>query len=142
MKNALSTAIRIAAKAHSGQKDRGGRPYILHPLAVMARMDTDEERIVAVLHDVVEDTSVNLASLKNCGFSPAVLEAISLLSKPYEDFPYEEFIARIKSNKLAVKVKLADIAENMKVSRLPSPLTERDIKRLQKYQKAIDFLTG
>lgn len=137
----LNRAIAIAAMAHDGQFDRAGKPYILHPISVMLRMDTDEERIVAVLHDTIEDTNITIDELREEGYSEEILAALELLSKESDDVPYMPFIERIKTNALATKVKLGDLAENMRTDR--SPITkESDLIRMKKYQEAVDYLTS
>lgn len=129
----LERAIAIAAEAHAGQTDKAGGAYILHPLRVMLRVSTVDERIAAVLHDVVEDTTVTLEALAEEGFSAPVLAAIDALTKR----PGESRIdaaARAAADPIARVVKLADNAENMDMSRLPSP-TERDFGRLEEYKQ-------
>ena len=134
----LDRAIEIAVHAHAGQMDKGGEPYILHPLRVMLRMRTDMERIVAVLHDVVEDSKYTFADLRSEGFSAEVIEALEALTKQ----PGETRIdaahraARIP---LARAVKLADNAENSDLSRIPVP-TQKDLDRIEEYRKVRDIL--
>lgn len=130
----LEKAILIAVAAHRGQKDRNGSPYILHPLRVMARVDTDLERIVAVLHDVVEDTDWTFGNLQREGFPADVLAALDCVTKR-EGEDYDSFVERSASNPLARRVKLADLEDNMDVRRM-SEVTEKDHERLQKYLKA------
>lgn len=134
----IELAISIALEAHKGQKDKGGNPYILHPLAVMNRLETIEEKIVAVLHDVVEDTDVTLSQLRGYGFSEEIVEAVSLLTKSEED-SYEEFIEKTLKSRISRIVKIADIKENMKIDRIKQP-TENDYKRLEKYRNALEIL--
>jgi len=135
----LERAIAIAAQAHEGQFDKGGSPYILHPLKVMMRVSTLEERMAAVLHDVVEDTPVSLDELRGQGFSPAVLAAIDALTKREgEDYPL--FVERAGRDPIARVVKLADLAENSDLARLHNP-TEKDFQRLEKYRNAIAYLS-
>jgi (p)ppGpp synthase/HD superfamily hydrolase len=130
----LDDAIALAVKAHSGIKDRGGQPYILHPLRLMMRMETEAERMVAVLHDVVEDTSITFDELRAQGFSSDVIAALDCLTRRKAvNETYEQFIERIAPNPLARKVKLADLEDNMNVLRLPS-LGDEDGKRLAKYR--------
>lgn len=131
----LDKAIQIAAKAHEGQKDKAGQPYILHPLRVMLRTGNDNERICAVLHDVIEDTPITLEMLRNEGFSPEVLAVLDCLTKR-DGESYDDFIGRVLMNELACHVKLADLADNMDLSRLPAP-SEEDFQRLEKYKKAV-----
>ncbi|MBN6772764.1 HD domain-containing protein [Pseudomonas granadensis] len=135
MTQTLERAIAIAATAHAGQVDKGGAPYILHPLKVMLRMTTLEERIVAVLHDVVEDCGVSLNDLRTEGFSEEVLTAIASVTKaPGES--YEEFVDRAAQNPIGRAVKLADLEENSDISRIASPGWE-DLERIEKYRRAI-----
>lgn len=135
----LERAIAIAAAAHAGQVDKGGSPYILHPLKVMLRVNGLEERMAAVLHDVVEDTPVTLAELREQGFSEAVLGAVESLTKR-EGEDYQAFVQRAGRDPIARVVKLADLLENSDLSRLPG-FTEKDIERLEKYREAISYLT-
>lgn len=136
--DSVEKAIEIALKAHSGQKDKAGTPYIFHPLGLMLQMQTEEERITAVLHDVVEDSSITLDDLSAAGFSKEIIEAVGLLTRKEKD-TYEEFIAKIKPHQLARRVKLADIRDNLRIDRIPNP-TEKDFARLEKYKRAISIL--
>jgi len=136
----LETAIRIALDAHAGESDKAGQPYILHPLTLMLQMDTEEAMIVAVLHDIVEDSDVTPEQLAAAGFSADVLAALALLTHDTAAVPYDDYIAAIASDDtpahaLARKVKLADLAHNMDVRRLPE-VTLRDLGRLEKYRRA------
>lgn len=132
----LERAIAIAAKAHEGQVDQAGAPYILHPLKVMLRVTTNEERVVAVLHDVVEDTDITLGMLRSEGFSEAVLCALESVTKRTGE-TYEAFVQRAASDPIGRRVKLADLAENSDLSRLSNP-TAKDHERVAKYHRAID----
>jgi len=135
MTQTLERAIAIAATAHAGQVDKGGAPYILHPLKVMLRMTTLEERIVAVLHDVVEDCGVSLEDLRKEGFGEEVLSAIESVTKvPGES--YEDFIDRAAQHPIGRAVKLADLEENSDLSRIASPGWE-DLERIEKYRRAM-----
>lgn len=134
----IDTALEIAIQAHSGQKDKAGKPYILHPLRLMHQCDTDEEKIVALLHDVVEDSDVTLEMLRESGFSSNIVKAIGFLTKNNGEL-YEIFIQRISANKLATKVKIKDIGDNLDVSRLES-LSENDLGRIKKYHESLKFL--
>ncbi len=128
----IDKAIQIAVTAHAGQIDKGGEPYILHPLRVMLRMNTEEERIAAVLHDVVEDSEFTFESLATEGFSANVIFALEALTK----LPGEtriEAAHRAAQHPLARRVKLADNAENSDLSRIPNP-TEKDHERLEQYR--------
>ncbi|MCX5897442.1 MAG: HD domain-containing protein [Proteobacteria bacterium] len=130
----LDKAIQCAVKAHAGQKDKAGAPYILHPLRIMMKMDSQAGMIAAMLHDVVEDSSVTLSDLRAEGFSEEVIAAVDHLTRR-EGEAYEIFINRLRHNPLAVKVKLADLEDNMDIRRIEN-VTERDIERIQKYQAA------
>lgn len=136
----LEQAIAIAAKAHTGQKDKVGRPYILHPLRVMFRCQSDDAKIVAILHDVVEDTAVTVAELQNVGFGQDILDALDGVTKR-EGESYDDFVERAAKNPISREVKLADLEDNMDVRRLPT-IGEKDAKRLDKYVKAWRRLTG
>ncbi|MCA9089035.1 MAG: HD domain-containing protein [Planctomycetaceae bacterium] len=130
----LVDAIRIAVNAHGEEPDLNGEPYVLHPLRVMLAQHNEEARIVAVLHDVVEDTSVTLDDLAREGFSETILKAVQLLTKDPE-LSYKENIARVKDHPLARAVKLADLQDNMDIRRIPEP-TKHDLKRLKRYRAA------
>jgi (p)ppGpp synthase/HD superfamily hydrolase len=130
----LEKAIVIAVGAHHGHRDRYGAPYILHPFRVMSRVNSVTEKIVAILHDVVEDTKWTLEDLKREGFPDSVLAALDYVTKR-EGEDYEEFVERSRSNPLARSVKLADLEDNMDLRRLPA-ITEEDKNRLEKYVKA------
>ena len=135
----LNRAIEIAAKAHAGQVDKGGNPYIMHPLRVMVIFcgDSDETtKICAVLHDVVEDTDVTLEDLRAEGFSDEVITALDCLTKR-EGESYDDFISRILMNMIACKVKYGDLIDNSNLTRIPNP-TAKDRERIVKYNKAAD----
>ena len=130
----LEQAIELAVKHHKGQYDKGGKPYILHPLRLLMSVDTDDEKIVAVMHDLVEDTHITIAYLRSAGFSEKVLSALDCVTnRDNED--YESFIERIAQNPLATKVKLADLEDNMDLSRISEP-SKKDYKRIEKYKRA------
>ena len=137
--SSLERAIVLATTAHSGQVDKAGAPYILHPLRVMLAMDTLIEQIVAVLHDVVEDTSYTTEALRTEGFCTEVIEGVAVLTHG-KDETYDDYLTRVKSNPLALKVKLADLNDNMNLERLPY-VTGKDTARLIKYKRARSFLT-
>jgi (p)ppGpp synthase/HD superfamily hydrolase len=137
--NLLEKAIAIAATAHAGQIDKADNPYILHPLRVMLNMSTEQERIVAVLHDVVEDTDWTFDLLRKEGFPDEILEAIDSVTKR-DDESYSAFVGRAGRNSIGRKVKLADLKDNSDLSRISQP-TGKDIKRIEKYAAAILQLT-
>ncbi len=135
----LELAIEIAAKAHAGQLDKAGQVYILHPIRVMMMGRTDEERIVGVLHDVIEDCpDWSREQLLQAGFTEQVLDALDAVTKR-EGESYEDFVLRAGQNSIARNVKLADLRDNSDLSRLPSP-TPKDYQRTEKYQRAIAVL--
>lgn len=135
----LERAIEIAKQAHTDQVDKGGADYIGHPLRVMEMGRTEEEKIVGVLHDVIEDSDWTFEMLEEEGFAPEIIEALRCFTKLYKDEDYEHFITRVKSNKMAIKVKLCDLTDNLDSSRLAN-VTEEDIKRSKKYARAYSFL--
>jgi (p)ppGpp synthase/HD superfamily hydrolase len=137
----LERAIEIATEAHRGQLDKAGCDYIEHPLRVMAAGKSLDEKIVGVLHDVVEDTNWTFEGLAAEGFSAEVIEALRCVTKLSESESYDKFIARVKRNPLAVAVKLNDLSDNMDIRRLPY-LSDKDVKRLKRYLKAYKQLTG
>ncbi|BBC24997.1 HD domain-containing protein [Pseudanabaena sp. ABRG5-3] len=131
----LALAIAIATKAHEGQFDKAGKPYISHPLTVMAQMNTLESKIVAILHDAIEDSALTITDLVQQGFPDFIVKAIAAITK-LKGEPYEDYILRVKSNAIARQVKIADLTHNMDISRIPNP-TEKDFQRLEKYQKVL-----
>lgn len=136
--NLIEKSLEIALKAYSGQKDKAGKTYILHPLRLMAKMETEEEMSVALLHDVIEDSEISAEDLLKEGIPANVVEAVQLLSKTGEE-SYEQFISRIHGNRLAVKVKKADIEDNLNILRLET-VEEQDLERIAKYHKAWKML--
>lgn len=135
----LERAIEIARHAHASQVDKAGADYIGHPLRVMEMCETEEQKIVGVLHDVVEDSDWTFEMLEEEGFAPAIIEALKCVTKLSEGDDYDDFISRFMINPLAVKVKLYDIEDNLDVSRLDS-LTDADVARCKKYLNARDRL--
>jgi (p)ppGpp synthase/HD superfamily hydrolase len=138
----IEDAIIFAAQSHKGQKDKVGVPYIYHPLSVMLRLKTDEERMVAVLHDVVEDCGVTLEDLRKLGYSDTVVNALDFVTKrPEEKDHFCAFIERVKEGPvIAIKVKLADLADNMDPARRTKD-SEKTRNRQAKYEIAFQFLT-
>ncbi len=139
--NKLQRAIEIATEAHKGQHDKSGKDYIGHPLRVMEMGKTEDEKIVGVLHDVVEDSEWTFEMLEAEGFSEEVMAALRCVTKISEKESYDDFIERVKKNPLAVAVKINDLTDNMDIRRLPY-LSDKDVKRLKKYLKAYKRLTG
>jgi GTP diphosphokinase / guanosine-3',5'-bis(diphosphate) 3'-diphosphatase len=134
----LERAIEIAAAAHAGQVDKAGVPYILHPIRVMLRMNMVDEMIVAVLHDVVEDSNWTVGDLLAEGFSEEIVEAVGVLTK-LPDESRKDAAKRARQNPIARAVKLADYAENMDLTRIPSP-TPKDLARLEEYKTVREIL--
>jgi (p)ppGpp synthase/HD superfamily hydrolase len=129
----LDKAILIAVKAHFGQKDRYRQPYILHPLRVMIRVKSEEEKIVAVLHDVVEDSDLTIEDLEKEGFSAEIVRAVDCLTKR-EGEPYEAHVKRARQNRLALPVKIADLEDNMDPQRM-GVLSDEDKMRMARYHR-------
>ena len=127
-------AMELAYRAHHGQFDKNGAPYVFHPFHLAEQMDTEETVTAALLHDVVEDTDYTLEDLRAMGFPDPVLEALSLLTHD-PSVPYMEYVKRLKNNPIARAVKLADLTHNSDLSRLPA-VTERDLERVEKYRRA------
>ena len=135
----LMFALDIAKSAHEGQVDKGGKPYILHPVRVSELVSTEEERIVALLHDVVEDCGVDIDKLRAI-FGDRVAEAIEAVTHRKEE-PYFDYIRRVMKNPIATAVKKADLIHNMNLDRL-SAVGPNEIKRFEKYVKAYSMLMG
>ena len=133
----LQKALQLAQKAHRHQKDKGGIDYFFHPITVALMCKDPQAQIVALLHDVLEDSDITVQDLKHAGFSDSILDALSCLTRCDES--YEEYIQKIKSDPLAKMVKLADLTHNMDISRIEQVKTS-DLKRLEKYQQAYQML--
>ena len=137
----LERAIGIAVEAHKGQLDKGGNPYILHPLRVMMSVDLELEKIVAVLHDVVEDSNWTFEALLAEGFSNEVIEALKSVTKNSDNEDYDSFIQRAMQNPIGRKVKIADLRDNLDVTRI-AELGDKDLQRINKYKKALKILSA
>jgi len=135
----VDLALSIARKAHEGQLDKAGVDYIEHPIYVASQVDTEEEKAVALLHDVIEDSPVSAEELLQAGLPETVVTAVQVLTKKKEQ-DYQTYLETVKKNPLARLVKLSDLKHNSDLSRLSS-ITEKDRERLKKYKKAIDFLS-
>ena len=131
----LKKAIAIATAAHKSTVDKYGAPYIQHVTRVMDMGKTTDEKILGVLHDVVEDTNWTFKQLEKEGFSKKIIAALKCVTKTSDAEHYEAFINRIVKNKLAIKVKLNDLSDNMDIRRMDK-VRSKDIKRLNKYLKA------
>lgn len=136
----LGNAIALAAELFRDTEDRGGEPYILHCLHVMNQFSDPELKIIAVLHDVIEDTDFELKTLEYFGYSPRVLQALDLLTHD-PVMSYEDYITRIGYNEDATKAKLADLRHNMDITRLKK-VNAKDLERLEKYHKAWVYLNS
>jgi len=136
----LELAINVATKAHEGQVDKGGNPYVNHLKAVADALDSTENKIVAYLHDICEDTSTTFEDLTNMGFTKRIVNSVRVLTKT-EGISYESYLKNVKKDSNAWHVKMADLKNNMDISRIPNP-TDADFKRLEKYEKALAFLEG
>lgn len=132
--NLIELGLEWALKAYSGKSDKGGKPYILHPLRLMARFDDPISQLVALLHDVIEDSPITGDELRAAGFPEAVVATVEVLSRRTGE-TYEAFIDRIRVNPLARKVKLLDIEDNLNLLRL-SEVSDKDLKRAAKYHRA------
>ena len=137
----LERAIEIAVETHKGQIDKGGSPYILHPLRGMMSVHGESEKIVGVLHDVVEDSDWTFEDLLADGFSSEVIEALKSVTKISDNEGYDSFIQRAIRNPIGHKVKIADLRDNLDVTRI-SDITDKDVKRINKYKKALKILTA
>lgn len=133
-------AMEICFKAHKDQVDKGGMPYVFHPFHLAEQMETEEEICTALLHDVMEDTDRDFASLAAEGFPPSVMKALLLLT--HEKYtPYLDYVEQLSGNRIAARVKLADLRHNSMPGRLPA-IGEKEIKRMRKYLRAQAILTG
>ncbi|MBF0454358.1 MAG: GTP pyrophosphokinase [Magnetococcales bacterium] len=139
MATLLEKAIALAVEGHTGQVDKANEPYILHPLRLMMRVRGERLRIIAVLHDLVEDTDTTFDKLRQEGFSEEIIEALDHLTHREEE-SYEAYILRIKKNDMARHVKLRDLEDNMDIRRLDHRPGERDWLRLKKYRLAWSVL--
>ncbi|MEC3269892.1 hypothetical protein [Bacillus thuringiensis] len=134
----LQKAIQIAFEAHEGQTDKGGNPYILHPLHVMNQLEMIDERIVGVLHDTKEDAGLTDEFFRSEGFPERIIQGIDSVTRRHDE-TYMEFIKRSSKDKLGRKVKKEDVLHNMDSSRIPV-ITEEHVSLQKRYQKGLDFL--
>lgn len=131
----IGLALKIARLAHRGQVDKAGKDYIHHPIYVSNLVESQEAKVVALLHDVLEDSDYTAGDLLNAGVPYKIVEAVEILTKQPEE-SYDEYLSKIKRNDLARAVKIADLTHNSDLTRLPS-ITFKDLERQQKYQQAI-----
>ena len=136
----LIKAFLLCMVKHWKQKDKAGKRYVWHPIHVMINVKGYNEKIVALLHDIVEDTEVTVPDLKNLKFSKEVIEAVDVITKKKEQ-EYFSYLKSIKDNSIAKKVKIEDLKHNSDLKRLRS-ITQKDIDRAIKYKKAIDYLSS
>lgn len=130
----LEKAIVIAVNAHIGQLDKGGAPYILHPMRVMMRMETISGKIIALFHDIVEDTHISIEDLRNEGFSDAVLDGVDCITKRNNE-KYSDYIERVIGNPLSAECKLEDMRDNSNIYRILK-VKKAHIRMITKYHKA------
>lgn len=135
----IDVALEIAKRAHAGQVDKAGEEYIKHPIYVASQVNTDEEKIVALLHDVIEDSDTTAEDLLGAGLPSDVVQAVQVLTKKKGE-TYQEYLQKVKENELSRVVKLADLKHNSDLSRLKE-VKESDIKRFEKYRRAIEYLS-
>jgi len=140
-KKALEVARKVATKAHEGQADKVGMPYIQHPMAVCELVDGEQEKIVALLHDVVEDTGVTLNDLRNHGFDDEIIAAVEAITKRKGE-EFEKYLQRVKANEIALAVKFADIQHNMSPDRYEKLPPETKERLVAKYNHALAYLRG
>ena len=134
----LQLAINTAITAHAGQLDKGGTEYINHPIYLALQMNTIEEKIVALLHDVIEDSDLYpIQDVEPC-FGKIIFDAVDCITKRNGE-KYEDYLIRVKSNPIALKVKMADIDHNLQLDRIPV-VTEKHLKMAEKYREALKFL--
>jgi guanosine-3',5'-bis(diphosphate) 3'-pyrophosphohydrolase len=135
--NNIEKAMQVALNAHNSQTDKAGEPYIKHPIRVMQSVESEEEKVVALLHDVVEDSTVSFEDLER-RFSDEIVDAVRGVTKK-DDESYSDFIERAKENEISREVKKADIRDNLDASRL-GELDEEDMKRMEKYRRSLEVL--
>ena len=136
----LNKALKLAVKAHAGQKDRNGHPYIGHVIRVCYAGHTLREKIAGALHDVVEDTSLTIDDLIREGFSPEITDAVAAMTHEKESESYDDYLQRVRQNPIALRVKINDLTDNMDTRRL-NRLSESDFARMLKYYRVYKLLT-
>ena len=137
--DATKAALKVCYAAHAGQVDKSGVPYVFHPFHVAEQMDTEHEVCVALLHDVMEDTDATAADLRAAGIPGEYVDSCLLL-KHEPGVPYLDYVANLKDDPVARKVKMADLRHNADLTRLDGAPTEADLRRVEKYQRALDLL--
>lgn len=134
----IKNALQLCYTAHKNQLDKGKKPYYFHPIYVALNLKDENQKIVALLHDVIEDTEITLDDLRREGFSESIIEAVNILTRK-KDESYDSYIQRIKSNALSKAVKIEDLKHNSDVTRMES-ITEKDRMRIEKYKRALKYL--
>lgn len=132
-------AMKLCFESHKDQLDKSGLPYVFHPFHLAEQMKDEDTTVVALLHDVIEDTDCTLDDLRALGFNERIIEAVALMTHD-DAVPYMEYVSLIKSNPIARAVKLADLRHNSDMTRLDT-VTPRDVERAEKYAKAIKLLS-
>ena len=133
-------AMQIAIRAHMGQKDKAGRDYVMHPIRVAERCKDPRAKIVALLHDTIEDTPVTAEYLRGEGFPEEIVRGVLSVTKLNDDEEYDDFVARAAKNAIGREVKIADLEDNMDIRRLKE-INDKDVERLRKYLRAWQYLT-
>lgn len=131
-------ALAVCFEAHKSQVDKSGLPYVFHPFHLAEQMKDEMTTIVALLHDVIEDTSITVEELRDMGFPAEAIAAIQIMTHD-KSIPYMDYVAQIKKNPIAREVKLADLKHNSDLTRL-NEVAEKDLERLKKHKKAISLL--
>ena len=131
-------ALKLCFEAHKDQTDKAGLPYVFHPFHLAEQMPDEDTTVAALLHDVLEDTACTPADLREMGFRETVIEALELLNHD-KAVPYLDYVAKLKENRIARTVKLADLRHNSDLTRLDNP-SDKDLARVEKYRKAIRLL--
>ncbi len=133
-------ALKLMFAKHKDQVDKSGIPYVFHPFTVAQSMDDENSTIVALLHDVIEDTDTTIDELVEMGFNDEIISALKILTHD-KSVAYFDYIEKIKSNSLATKVKISDLKNNSDLSRL-NKITQKDVERVEKYKKSLEILNG
>ena len=136
--DATKKAMKLCFQAHKDQTDKSGIPYVFHPIHLAEQMKDEDTTVVALLHDVVEDTAYTPEDLAAMGFNDRVIAAIRLMTHD-ENIPYMEYVAKIKENPIAKAEKLADLAHNSDTTRLDT-VDAKAAARIKKYERAIELL--
>ena len=131
-------ALKFMFEKHKEQYDKSGMPYVFHPFTVAQSVDDENSTIVALLHDILEDTETTTDELRELGFNEEIIEALEYLNHD-KNVDYFDYIKNISTNKIATKVKIADLKHNSDLSRL-NEITQKDLDRVEKYKKSLEIL--